>query len=75
MDTSPISIAIVRGQGGWRVISDGGKMGEYAYQVDAEEAALRFAEAAKGAGRPVELLLQQPGGELQPFPPPDRRER
>ncbi|WP_375269321.1 hypothetical protein [Phenylobacterium sp.] len=36
----PISIAIVRHQAGWRVISDAGAMGSYAYQVDAEEAPL-----------------------------------
>ena len=64
----PISIAIVRHQAGWRVISDAGPMGSYAYQVDAEEAALRFASAAKGAGRPVEVLLQRADGELRPFP-------
>lgn len=62
-----ISVAIVRYQDGWRVVADGGAMGNFSYQVDAEEAALRFAEASRGAGRPVEVLLQQPHGELRPF--------
>lgn len=62
-----ISVAIVRYQGGWRVVADAGTMGDFSYQVDAEEAALRFAAASKGAGRPVEVLLQQPHGELRPF--------
>jgi hypothetical protein len=67
LDPSAITIAILRNQDGWRVISDGGAVGDYAYRVDAEEAALRFAKAAGGTGRPVEILLQQPGGELQRF--------
>lgn len=67
MNPSPISLAILRNSGGWRVISDGGLVGDYAYRVDAEEAALRFAAASSGAGRAVEILLQQPGGELRPF--------
>lgn len=62
-----ISIAIVRYRGGWRLVSDGGTMGNFSFQVDAEEAALRFAEASRGAGRPVEVLLQHPHGELRPF--------
>lgn len=64
----PITIAIVRHQAGWRVIPDAGPMGNYGYQVDAEEAALRFARAAKGTGRPVKVLLQRADGELRPFP-------
>lgn len=67
MDQASISIAILRKDGGWRVISDGGQVGDFAYRVDAEEAALRFATAAEGSGRPVEILLQQPGGELRTF--------
>lgn len=65
MDQPPISIAILRRPEGWRVISDGGSVGAYDLQHEAEAAALRFAQAAGGAGRPVEILLQQPGGELQ----------
>lgn len=67
MDPPVISIAILRNRDGWRVISDGGAVGDYAYRVDAEEAALRFATAARGTGRPVEILLQQAGGELRRF--------
>lgn len=62
-----ISIAIVRYKEGWRVIADGGPVGNFGYQVDAEEAALRFANASKGSGRGVEVLLQQPHGELRLF--------
>ncbi|MFD3264386.1 hypothetical protein [Phenylobacterium ferrooxidans] len=67
MDQPIVSIAILRSPGGWRVISDGGSVRDYAYRVDAEEAALRFATAAGATGRPVEILLQQPGGELLRF--------
>ncbi len=63
----PISVAVVRHQDGWRVVADGGPVGQYGFQVDAEEAALRFARASEGAGRPVEVLLQQPHGELRPL--------
>lgn len=62
-----ISVAIVRYQHRWRVITDGGVIGNFGHQVDAQEAALRFAEASRGAGRPVEVLLQQPHGELRPL--------
>jgi hypothetical protein len=62
-----ISIAILRIGDGWRVISDGGSVGDFPYRVDAEEAALRFAAAAEGSGRTVEILLQQPSGELRSF--------
>lgn len=67
MTQPPISLAILRNSGGWRVISDGGMVGDYAYRVDAEEAALRFAAASRGTGKAVEILLQEPGGELRPF--------
>ncbi len=70
MEQPVISIAILRSRDRWRVISDGGSVGEYAYQVDAEEAALRFAKASEGTGRPVEILLQHPGGELRRFAGP-----
>ncbi len=67
MEQAIISIAILRKGDGWRVLSGGGSVGDYAYRVDAEEAALKFAAAAEGSGRPVEILLQQPGGELRSF--------
>ncbi len=62
-----ISIAILRIGDGWRVISDGGQVGDFPYRVDAEEAALRFAAGAERRGRPVEILLQHPGGEFRSF--------
>lgn len=62
----PISIAILHSQSGWRVISDGGAVRQFDYRVDAAEAALRFAAAAEGAGRPVEILIQE-GSELRRF--------
>ncbi len=67
--TEPIkSIAVVRSHGGWRVLSAKGAAGDYAFQVDAEDAALRVARASQPAGCEVEILVQQPGGELRPFP-------
>jgi hypothetical protein len=63
-----IVIAILRYQNDWRVVADCGAMGRcYGDRVDAEESALRFAVAARGCGRPVEILLQQPSGEMRPL--------
>ncbi len=62
------SIAIVRSHGGWRVLSARGSAGDYAFQVDAEDAALRFAQKTSTlSGGRVEILVQQPGGELSRF--------
>ena len=49
-----ISVAILRYPEGWRVVADGGPMGCYADQADAEDAAQRFAAASQGSGRPIE---------------------
>jgi hypothetical protein len=62
-----ISVAILRYSEGWRVVADGGPMGRYADQADAEGAAQRFAAASQGSGRPIEMLLQDPQGELHRF--------
>lgn len=63
----PISVAIVRYQDSWRVLTNGGAAGRYADRIDAERAALRFAMAAQGTGRTIKLLVQQAHGELRPF--------
>ncbi|MCC6918061.1 MAG: hypothetical protein IT548_02595 [Alphaproteobacteria bacterium] len=62
------SIAVVRSHGGWRVLRAKGPAGDYAFQVDAEDAALKVAKASQPSGGRVEILVQQPGGELRPFP-------
>lgn len=62
-----IAIAILRQPEGWRVISDGGQVGRYDDEQQAEDAALRFADAARATGRPVEILVQHPHGELRRF--------
>lgn len=67
--TEPIkSIAVVRSHDGWRVLSAQGAAGDYAFQVDAEDAALRVAKAFQPTGGRVEILVQQPGGELRSLP-------
>ena len=68
MTESIESIAVVRSRGGWRVLCANGSTGDYAFQVDAEDAALRVAKACQPTGGQVEILVQQPGGELRPFP-------
>ena len=70
MTESIESIAVVRSRGGWRVLCANGSTGDYAFQVDAEDAALRVARAAQPSGCRVEILVQQPGGELRPLPMP-----
>jgi hypothetical protein len=63
-----IVIAILRYTAGWRVVANGGPVGDcYGFRVDAEASALRFANAAGGSGRSVEILLQQRFGQLIPL--------
>lgn len=63
-----IVIAIVRYQEGWRVVANGGPVGpSYDDQIGAEDLASRFATAARGSGRSVEILLQHRFGQLLPL--------
>ena len=50
---------------GWRIVTDRHRWGRYRYRVDAEEAALRLAERARLDGKEIEVLVQEPGGELR----------
>ncbi|QTC92822.1 hypothetical protein [Brevundimonas goettingensis] len=56
-----ITIAVLRVQGGWRVMRNDRRVGQYDYRVDAEEAGLDLTQRLHRAGRDVELLVQQDG--------------
>jgi len=62
-DQSPI--AVLRLAEGWWIVSEGQRRGRYMYRVDAEEAALKLARRARLQGRDVEVLVQEPFGELR----------
>jgi hypothetical protein len=59
-----VHYGVVRVNGGWRVISDGLQLGDFADREEAEALARRLAEAAP-VGVPVHLHLQAPDGELR----------
>lgn len=56
-----ITIAVLRVQGGWRVLKGRRPMGEFDYRVDAEEKGLQLTLDLHRAGRDVELLVQEEG--------------
>jgi hypothetical protein len=61
------SIAIVFFPEGWRIVARDHRWGRYQFRVDAEEAALRLAARARLMGQELEVLVQQPYGELRPL--------
>lgn len=62
----PAQFAVVKFSDGWRVLAQGQRLARlYNYRVDAEESALRLAEAARKSGELPEVLVQEPHGELR----------
>lgn len=59
------SLSVIRFGDGWTLIANGKKWGRFAYQVDAEEAALRLSDRAARDGKPVEVFVQSPWGEMR----------
>lgn len=63
-----ITIAVLRIQGGWRVMKDDRQVGQYDYRVDAEDAGFVLTQRLHRSGRDVELLVQQDGShEVKPL--------
>ncbi|WP_428061364.1 hypothetical protein [Brevundimonas sp.] len=56
-----ITVAVLRTQGGWRVMKDDRQIGEYDFRVDAEDAGLKLTRQIHLSGRDVELLVQTEG--------------
>lgn len=56
-----ITIAVLRIQGGWRVMKDDRKVGQYDDRIDAEEAGFDLTRRLHRSGHDVELLVQQDG--------------
>jgi len=67
MRADRVCFAIIRVQGGWRLIAPQGRWGLHMYKVDAEEAALRLAKQLRGEGVEVEILVQDSFGRLEPL--------
>ena len=61
----PLRLVVVRYEDGWRILGEKGRWGCYAYRVDAEEAALRFARKARAEGRDVRIWVQDLSGRLE----------
>lgn len=62
-----LTLAVLRHGGGWKVFGPGGGWRGFNYRVDAEEAALRLAAQASSADSEVEVLVQEPWGQLRPL--------
>lgn len=58
-------IAVLYFSEGWRIVAGDHRWGHYQYRVDAEEAALRLAGRARLRGKALEVLVQEPSGELR----------
>jgi hypothetical protein len=67
------TFSVIRVADMWTITADGRRWGRFAYRVDAEEAALRLAAKGRGQGRPVEVLSQDPWGEMRPLDAPAAR--
>ncbi|MFN3511952.1 MAG: hypothetical protein ACK41C_02835 [Phenylobacterium sp.] len=61
-----MTLAVLRHRDGWCVFGPNGRWRHFGYRVDAEEAALRLARQADASGGPVQVLVQEPWGELRP---------
>ncbi len=63
-----ITIAVLRVQGGWRLLKNNRLAGEYDYRIDAEDAGLALAKRLHQSGRDIELLVQREGShDLEPI--------
>jgi len=56
-----ITVAVLRTEGGWRLMKDDRQVREYDFRVDAEDAGLKLTRQIHLAGQDVELLVQQDG--------------
>lgn len=62
-----LTLAVLRHRDGWRVFGPNGSWRHFPYKVDAEEAALRLAKQGGLNAGGVQVLVQEPWGELRPI--------
>jgi hypothetical protein len=58
-------LSVIRLADAWTIVASGKRWGRFAYQVDAEEAALRLAGKAASRGETAEVLIQGRWGEMR----------
>lgn len=58
------TLGVLRFPDGWRLVSRGRRWGCFPDRAAAEIAAMRLAEAARAQGGQLELLSQEPWGEM-----------
>ena len=58
------TLGVVRFPDGWRLVSRGLRWGRFRDRAAAEAAAMRLAEIARAHGGQLELLSQEPWGEM-----------
>lgn len=61
------ALAVLRRRDGWQVVGPNGGWRTFAFQVDAEEAALRLARQAARTAPGVQVLVQDQCGQLRPL--------
>ena len=69
MTEDPTQLAVVWFADEWRLVTQNGAWGSFLVRADAEEAALRLAAQLEAHGDHLNLLVQQPYGELLPLRP------
>jgi hypothetical protein len=61
----PLRLTIVHSPEGWRILTRQHPWGQFAYRVDAEEAAIRLARKAREHGRDVEIWVRDLSGRIE----------
>lgn len=60
-----VELFVLRNGDRWTVMSDGVTRGNFDYQVDAEEAAIRLAEGARAKGRSSGVISPDRGSQMR----------
>lgn len=60
-----VEVFVLRNGDRWTVLSDGITRGNFEYQVDAEEAAIRFAQSVRAKGRPTGVMSPDRGSQMR----------
>lgn len=60
-----VDLFVLRTGDRWTVMSDGVARGNFDYQVDAEEAAIRLAQGARAKGHPSGVMSPDRGSQMR----------
>jgi len=60
-----VELFVLRNGDRWTVMSEGVARGNFDYQVDAEEAAIRLAQGVRAKGRPSDVMSPDRGSQMR----------